>query len=118
MNKKLSEEEKTNIRNSIKSNLEFDFVENYHVWKSSLIDVNDIIRNDIKKHLFITPFMEDLLYTYDELCQESLSIVDSLTFDDDNSVDAISISREITQQVTMRKLLDIVQLQMSSRYII
>lgn len=100
--KKLSENEEQEIRDSIKDNLELDFIENYNLWKRSLIGVNDIIRKEVKKNLIVTPFNENSLYTYDELCVASLSIVDDLSLKE--SLDPNLISKEITQQVIFNKL--------------
>ena len=102
----LTEEQRQEIRDSIKGNLEYDFIENYNVWKSSLEEVNKVIKDEVKKSLLLTPMYEDLLYTYDELCIESLNVVDALPLVDDK-LDPTLISRKITEEVTYSRLANI-----------
>ena len=103
----LSERDIKKVKSTIKGNLESDFIENYGVWKRSLDDVNNIIKVEIEKCLFIRPFYDELLYTYDELCNESLLIVESMPFED--GLDAANLSSEITKRITYNKLYDIIE---------
>lgn len=102
---KLSDNDRQEIRDSVRKSLELDFVENYNVWKRSLIDVNRIIEKEVTKNLIVTPFNYESLYTYDELCIESLSVVNTLPLG--SELDVNMISKEITQQVIFNKLRDI-----------
>ncbi|CAG7580975.1 MAG: hypothetical protein SLAVMIC_00620 [uncultured marine phage] len=104
----LTEKERQDIRDSIKGNLETDFIENYKVWKNSLIEVNKVIEEEVKKTLLISPMYKDLLYTYDELCKESLIVVDSLPLVADK-LDPKLISKKITREVTFARLGNILE---------
>lgn len=103
---KLSDSDRQEIREEVRNNLILDFVESYGRWKRSLVDVNRIIEEEVRKNLIVTPFNYDSLYTYDELCIESLFAVDKLPLE--SNLDPNLISKEITQQVVSNKLRDVI----------
>ena len=101
---KLNKKEMKEVKDSIKENLEEDFIENYNIWKSSLEDINGYIKKEIEDLLLVSVFDDNLLYTYDELCKSSLSAVDDIRVINKRDAEPTKLSRIITNKVAKDKI--------------
>lgn len=106
---KLNKKEIKEVRESIKGNLEEDFIENYNIWKNSLEDINEYIRNEVEDMLLVSFFDNNLLYTYDGLCQSSLSVIDKIKIKSKRDVEPNKLSRIITNKVAENKISKIIK---------
>ena len=106
---KLNKKDIKEVKESIKENLEEDFIENYGVWKRSLDDINQYIKKEVDDLLIVSSFNENLLYTYDELCQNSLLIVDKIKVVSKKDVEPTKLSKLITNEVAKYKISEIIK---------
>jgi ABC-type Zn uptake system ZnuABC Zn-binding protein ZnuA len=106
---KLNKNDIKEVRESIKEKLEEDFIENYSIWKKSLEDINEYIRKEVEDILLVSVFDDGLLYSYDELCQNSLSVVDEIKMTTERDVEPTNLSKLITNKVAKDKISQIIK---------